>query len=110
MAGFGLALPDSNMALRENRNGGLVRGLWQLLTRRSRIDRIRILVCGVLPEYRRTGAAGVLFHELASRARELGYRRGEAGWILEDNVMMIRAAEAMAGVRDKTYRIYQQAI
>jgi len=110
LAGFGLALPDINMALQGNRNGGLVRGLWQLLTRRSRIDRIRILVCGVLPEYRRTGAAGVLFHELASRARELGYSRAEAGWILEDNVMMIRAAEAMQGFRDKIYRIYEQAI
>ena len=110
VAGFGLALPDINLALKENRTGGLLRGLWCLLTRRSRIDRIRILVCGVLPEYRRTGAAGVLFYELAARARELGYRRGEAGWILEDNVMMIRGAEAMQGVKDKTYRIYQQAI
>jgi GNAT superfamily N-acetyltransferase len=110
VAGFGLALPDINMALRDNRNGGLLRGLWHLLTRRSRIDRIRILACGVLPEYRRTGAAGVLFYELAARARELGYSRGEAGWILEDNVMMVRAAEAMQGARDKTYRIYQQAI
>lgn len=110
VAGFGLSLPDINMALRESRSGRLLPGLWRLLTRRSRIDRIRILVCGVLPEYRRTGAAGVLFHELASRAGALGYARGEAGWILEDNVMMIRAAEAMAGARDKTYRIYQQAI
>jgi GNAT superfamily N-acetyltransferase len=110
LAGFGLALPDINMALVDNRNGGLPRGIWHLLTRRSRIDRIRILVLGVLPEYRRTGAAGVLFYELASRARELGYARGEAGWILEDNVMMIRAAEAMQGVRDKTYRIYERAI
>ena len=107
VAGFGLALPDINMALRDNRNGGLLRGLWHLLSRRSRIDRIRILVCGVLPEYRRTGAAGVIFHELASRARALGYRRGEASWILEDNTMMIRAAEAMAGVRERAPRVYQ---
>ena len=110
VAGFGLALPDINMALTENRNGGLLRGLWHLLTRRSRIDRIRILVLGVLPEYRRTGAAGVLFYELANHTRELGYSRAEASWILEDNLMMIRAAEAMQGVRDKTYRIYEQAI
>jgi GNAT superfamily N-acetyltransferase len=110
VAGFGLSLPDINMALAGNRNGGLLRGLWCLLTRRSRIDRIRILVCGVLPEFRRTGAAGVLFYEMASRARALGYRRAEASWILEDNVMMIRAAETMQAVREKTYRIYEQAI
>jgi GNAT superfamily N-acetyltransferase len=110
VAGFGLEIPDINMALAGNRGGGLLRGLWCLLTRRSRIDTVRILVLGVLPEYRRTGAAGVLFHELASRAHALGYRRGEASWILEDNLMMIRAAEAMQGRRSKTYRIYEMAI
>ena len=110
VAGFGLSLPDINIALKDNRGGGLLRGLWYLFTRRSRIDLSRILVCGVLPEYRRTGAAGVLFYELAARAHELGYRRGEASWILEDNVMMIRAAEAMQSRKDKTYRIYQMGI
>jgi GNAT superfamily N-acetyltransferase len=110
VAGFGLALPDINMALAGNRGGGLLRGLWCLLTRRSRIDTVRILVLGVLPQYRRTGAAGVLFYELASRARALGYRWGEASWILEDNLQMIRAAETMQGRRSKTYRIYETVI
>jgi GNAT superfamily N-acetyltransferase len=110
VAGFALAHPDINMALAANRGGGLLRGLWCLLTRRSRIDTCRILVLGVLPEYRRTGAAGVLFHDLASRAHALGYRYGEASWILEDNLMMIRAAETMQGRRTKTYRIYEMGI
>jgi len=110
VAGFGLSLPDINIALKDNRGGGLLRGLWYLFTRRSKIDLSRILVCGVLPEYRRTGAAGVLFYELAARAHALGYRWGEASWILEDNVMMIRAAEAMQSRKDKTYRIYQMGI
>jgi GNAT superfamily N-acetyltransferase len=110
VAGFGLALPDINQALAANRGGGLLRGLWCLLARRSRIDAVRILVLGVLPEYRRTGAAGVLFYELASRAHALGYRWGEASWILEDNLQMIRAAETMQGRRSKTYRIYEMAI
>jgi GNAT superfamily N-acetyltransferase len=110
LAGFALNLPDINMALKANRNGGLLRGLWLLLTRRKKIDFCRVLVLGVLPEYRRTGAAGVLFYEYALRAVTLGYRGGEASWILEDNVMMNRAAEMMGGRRYKTYRIYEQAI
>ena len=64
----------------------------------------------MLPEYKRTGAAGVLFHELAARAHRLGYRQGEASWILEDNQMMIRAAETMQGRRSMTYRIYEMPI
>lgn len=110
VAGFGLALPDVNQVLKDNPNGGLLRGLWLLLTRRSRIDGLRILVLGVLPKYKRAGAAGVLFYELAIRAKQLGLMKAEAGWILEDNVMMNRAAEAMPGWKDKTYRIYQMGI
>ncbi len=110
VAGFALTLPDINIPLKANRNGGLLRGLWLLFTRRSRIDFCRVLVLGVLPEYKRTGAAGVLFYEYAIRAARLGYRGGEASWILEDNLMMNRAAEMMGGRRYKTYRIYEQAI
>jgi GNAT superfamily N-acetyltransferase len=110
VAGFALNLPDINIPLKDNRNGGLLRGLWLLATRRKRIDFCRVLVLGVLPEYRRSGAASVLFYEYALRAEKLGYRGGEASWILEDNVMMIRAAELMGGRRYKTYRIYEQGI
>src|SRR4029453_3758531 len=70
---------------------------------------ISVLVLGVLPAYQKTGAAGVLFFETATRAKRLGYRYGEASWILEDNVMMNRAAEAMRGHKYKTHRIYQKA-
>ncbi|HEY6000745.1 MAG TPA: hypothetical protein VI078_15775 [bacterium] len=107
VAGFALNLPDINQVLKDNPRGGLLRGLWLLLTRRRRIDFCRVMVLGVLPEYRRTGAAGVLFYEYALRAVKLGYRGGEASWILEDNVMMVRAAEMMGGRLYKTYRIYE---
>ena len=52
----------------------------------------------------------MLFFETAARAKRLGYRYGEASWILEDNVMMHRAAAAMQGHHYKTYRVYQKAI
>lgn len=110
VAGFALTLPDINIPLKANRNGGLLRGLWLLLTRRSRIDFCRVLVLGVLPEHQRSGAAGVLFYEYAIRTAKLGYRGGEASWILEDNLMMNRAAEMMGGRRYKTYRIYEREI
>ena len=84
--------------------------MWHLYTKKSRINRCRILVLGVLPAYHKTGAAGVLFLETATRAKRLGYQYGEASWILEDNVMMHRAAAAMQGHHYKTYRVYQKAI
>jgi GNAT superfamily N-acetyltransferase len=108
--GFALSLPDINQALKYNKRGGLLGGVWHLYTKKAQINRCRILVLGVLPAYQKTGAAGVLFFETAMRAKRLGYRYGEASWILEDNVMMNRAAEVMRGHKYKTYRIYQKAI
>lgn len=110
MIGFGLALPDLNVRLKKNRNGSLIGGLLRLLVFKKKIELVRIIVLGVIPEYQRSGAAGVLFYEIAVRAKKLGYLYGEASWILEDNVMMNRAAEMMQGKRYKTYRIYQKEI
>jgi len=108
--GFALSLPDINQALKYNKRGGLLGGVWHLYTKKAQINLCRILVLGVLPAYQKTGAAGVLFFETARRAKRLGYRYGEASWVLEDNVMMNRAAEVMRGHKYKTYRIYQKAI
>jgi hypothetical protein len=96
--------------LQYNKRGGLLGAVWHLSTKKAQINRCRILVLGVLPAYHKTGAAGVLFFEMATRAKRLGYRYGEASWILEDNVMMTRAAAAMQGHHYKTYRVYQKAI
>lgn len=110
MIGFGLSLPDINVPLKYNKNGGTLGGLWHLYTKKKKIELVRVIVLGVLPEYQKTGAAGALFYETAVRAKKLGYKYGEASWILEDNVMMNRAAEMMQGKRYKTYRIYQKEI
>lgn len=105
--GFALSLPDLNQALIHNTKGRLLPGLVRLFLHKKNIDMVRIIILGVLPEYKMTGAAVGLFYETARRASALGYKRGEAGWVLEDNTMMTRAAEAMNGVHYKTYRVYQ---
>jgi GNAT superfamily N-acetyltransferase len=107
LIGFALSLPDINMALKYNKSGMLITGLYHLFTKKKKINRVRIIVLGVLPEYKSTGAASVLFYETAIRARNLGYHYGEASWILEDNVMMNRAAETMNARIYKKYRLYE---
>ena len=108
--GFALALPDINMALRHNKNGYMLPGLYHLLTKKKEIDLVRVIVLGVLPEYLNTGAGGALFYETAINARKLGYKYGEASWILEDNDRMNKSAEAMLGIINKRYRIYEMTI
>ena len=48
--------------------------------------------------------------ETAARALRLGYSWGEAGWVLEDNVNMIQAAEGLNGRLYKKYRLYEKGI
>jgi hypothetical protein len=108
--GFALSLPDINQALRFNRSGGLVTGLWHLWTKKKHIDTVRVIALGVVPEFVNTGAAGALFYESAVRAKRLGHPYGEASWILEDNVRMVKSAEALNGVISKRYRLYQMPV
>jgi hypothetical protein len=108
--GFSLSLPDLNIPLKHNKSGNLLMGLFYMMLYRKKIHRARIIVLGVVKERQHTGAGGVLFHETARRGVDLGYYEGEAGWVLEDNVMMNRGAELMNGKRWKTYRIYEKSI
>lgn len=108
--GFGLSLPDINVALKHNKNGYLIPGLARMFWHRKKINLVRIIALGVLEEYQRSGAVALLFYETAKRAKKLGYDYGEASWVLEDNLKMIRAAEALNGEINKKYRIYEKPI
>lgn len=109
--GFGLALPDINQALIHNRRGGLLGALWQLIRRRTTITRGRILILGVIPAFQRRGIDAVLYYEVGVRMTAgQGYSEGEASWVLEDNVMMNRAAELLNAELYKRYRIYEKTM
>ncbi len=105
--GFALSLPNLNEILIFNRKGRLLPALARMLLFRKHVRGVRIIILGVLPEYQGTGAGAVLFYETARRAIDAGYPHGEASWVLEDNVMMNRAAEFLSGTKTKTYRLYQ---
>lgn len=107
-AGFALALPDINQCLIHNKSGGLLSGIWHLLTKKKKINLLRIIVLGILPQYQRTGADAVLYWELGTRGKPKGIEYGEASWILEDNEMMNKGlTTTMLGKVYKTYRLYQ---
>jgi GNAT superfamily N-acetyltransferase len=101
------SLPDLNIALKYNRRGYLLPGFLRLMWHKKKINWMRIIVLGVVRERQKTGAASVLFYETARRAEENGYNDGEAAWVLEDNLMMNRAAEFLQAELYKKYRLYQ---
>lgn len=111
VAGFLLAVPDINYCLRSNKSGGLLTGLYHLLTKRKKIRLIRLIVLGVLPEFRRTGIDGTLYTEIARRAKRDNLIGAEASWILEDNEMMNRGlTHTMKGHLYRTYRLFETSL
>lgn len=110
-AGFVVALPNVNDALKHNKSGGLLTGVWHLLTKLKKTNWGRLPIMGVLPEYQKTGLDAVLYHDIGVEAKKLNIFHWEASWILEDNVMMNRAmTESMNGKRYKTYRLYEMGV
>jgi GNAT superfamily N-acetyltransferase len=105
--GCALALPDINQALRHANGRLFPLGLFKILYYKRTIRRMRVVILGVLEEYRATGAAAALYAALFRNGRRAGYDEGEFSWVLEDNVMMNRSLEALGARRYKTYRIYE---
>jgi len=108
--GFGLTLPDYNQILKDNKHGWLLPALIRILLFKKRITYARVVMLGVLPEFRNAGIGGVLFYETGRRITRNGMPCGEASWVLEDNLMMNRGAQMMQGEIVKKHRLYQLPI
>jgi len=108
--GFGVALPDLNVALKHNPSGRLFPGVLKILWYARHISRIRVLLLGVLKEYRSSGVDALMYHWIWTKGTARGYRWAEAGWVLEDNAPMLNAAVRLGFTPYKTYRIYDKAL
>lgn len=107
------AFPDPNWALRP-RWGRLgdsdpIR-LARLIAVRRHIPRVRMMFFGILPGHRKAGLDALLFDEVYRYAMPRGYRSVEASLLLEENELVIRAAEFAGGRRYKTWRIYERPL
>jgi GNAT superfamily N-acetyltransferase len=110
--GFGLVLPDFNQVLRRNRQGRLLPAalqlLWALKTRQ--IHRCRILLLGVVPEFRNKGVDAAIYHWIWTKAGSRRITWGEGGWVLEDNPAMNAGLVKLGMTPYKTYRIYERRL
>lgn len=109
--GFAAALPDLNVALKANPSGRLFPfGLIKILWASRRITRLRILLLGLLKEYRKTGADALMYHWIWEKGRARGFDWGEAGWVLEDNMGMRKGIERVGFEHYKTLRMYDRPL
>jgi len=111
LIGFGVAIPDINEVTIDFKNGKLLPfNIVKLLMNKNKVSSIRIILLGVLEEYRKLGIEAVFFANYIKAAKKNKLKGGEASWILESNEMMVKAAENLNGKRYKTYRIYSKSV
>lgn len=108
-AGFSLALPDYFQALKKI-NGrlfpfGLLKLLWY--TKVKKIDMVRLITMGVVPEYQKRGIDVIFYIETVKHCLAKGIRGGELSWILEDNDLMNRTIVSLGASVYKKYRLYE---
>jgi hypothetical protein len=106
LAGFGLALPDFNVALRHMKGSLFPLGWAKALWYSRKIDTARVITLGVLEKYRRAGVSELIQLELFINAGKHGIENAEMSWILEDNVMMRVPLEKFGARIYRTYRMY----
>jgi hypothetical protein len=110
-AGVSLTLPDLHQALRWSGGGhmwplGLPKFMWQ----KRKINQGRLLIMGMIEQYRGRGADAIFYLETAKSMLAHGYKRVEGSWVLETNTMMNLIIERMGADRYKTYRIYERPL
>ena len=108
--GICITLPNMNQALRRANGRLLPFGWWKIMRDKSKINQIRVIVMGVLHEYRRKGLEAAMVYYIYKNAMEKGYQWAEMGWILESNTVMNRLVERIDGDRFKSYRLFQRDV
>ena len=111
IVGFSLAVPDINQILITIKRGRLLpTGIIKLLTRRKKINQLRILALGVVEGYRKAGIDMYFYRSIIDTAIPKGYVHAEASWILEHNIPMNKAMIGINGKPYKKYRIYEKVL
>jgi hypothetical protein len=114
---FMLTIPDIN-ELTADLDGklfpfGFAKLLWRL--RNPKVKRIRVPLMGVSRRLHGTRLAGQIAYTLIEYIRRAcvehyGVKRGEFGWVLEDNQGMMSIAELPGAQINHRYRVYERPL
>ena len=110
--GLSVTLPDYNYVLKKMKGKMLPFGWLKFLLYRNKIPALRVVIMGVLDEYKGRGIDVVMYcktHEVA-KDHKIPFKEAEFSWILETNTMMNKIAATLDAKVYKTYRIYDRSI
>ena len=112
--GVSISLPNVNRPLRKAHPDPKTPELWTLLKflwyRRTMVNSLRLIILGVLPEYRMAGIDAAMIYKTLQVTIEKGLIGGECSWILETNDAMNRVIQYAEPTLYKKYRMYEIAI
>jgi len=109
--GFLIAVPNLNQVLKFIKNGKLFPfGIFKFLFKKHTINSARIMILGILDEYRGLGIDLVLYQHLKEAFRKHKILRAEACYVLENNQRMNSILSKLSEGVIKKYRIYEKTI
>lgn len=109
IVGFALAVPDINQVLIKIKRGRLFpTGLFKLLTQKSKIKGIRILLLGVVDGYRKMGIEACLYGLIIQAFQRKKMAYAEASWTLDHNDLINKPIEQIGGELYRKYRILEK--
>jgi len=110
VVGFLFSFPDLSASLQRARGRlGPVR-LIDLLGEARRTDTLIVNGAGILPEYQKLGANGLMYYELYRTVQESPYRWAEMVQIADTTTLMLADMQTLGGKVRKTHRVYTLAL
>lgn len=106
--GFCLAVPDLNPLFKKMRGRLFPFGVIHFLAGKRRLTRLRVLVVGVLAEYRGKGIDALLYAQTWKNGIASGIVDGEFAWTLEGNAKINSGMQAVGARIYKRYRVYRK--
>ena len=109
-AGFYICIPNMNHVLKILRGSiynplRLIKAVWAW----KRIKDARLIMLGVLPEFRKRGIDLILIKHIVTHGVAV-WHEAELSWVLEDNAGMLRGIEECGCHFSKRYRVYQKEL
>lgn len=106
--GYLVAVPDFNQVLRYARNGRLLyTGWFHLLTWKKKVNKIRMMIMGLLPEYRNRGIDGGFYVRLYHYMKKRNMAFAEPSYVMKENVRLLRLLRHLESDRIKTYQLLE---
>ncbi|MCU0439665.1 MAG: GNAT family N-acetyltransferase [Raineya sp.] len=110
-AGFILALPNLNKAIKTLKNGSLFS--WQIfefLWLKNQIKEVRVINVAIKQKYQHLGLGSLLYHAIYEEMKAHHYHLGQLSWVSESNQQMLKALHQLGATQESTYRVYQKRI